>query len=579
MMKKNLLYILLIIPFSIFAQNREHAFEVNSRLGRGINFGNIFEGDPSWGLGWEDHWSDDFPVMISQLGFDHVRIPIRWEPSARSLSNYPYTINADFLNKMKGVVDVCLNNNLMVIIDMHHHEELLADPVLQKDRFLSQWKQISQAFSEYSDDLLFEIINEPNNGLVGNTLNVFLKDALNVIREDNPTRVVLITSEWDTPGTISKLVVPDDDNIILTQHCYVPTQFTHQGSGWVSNSDEWIGTTWNDTEPERYEIINQIKPIIKFSNDNNIPIHIGEFGAYSAADDVSREKWTTFMGRYIESLGWSWAYWEFSGGFGIYDRGTTQYRQFLVDALVNNQMPEPAALNKSTIYTSDFSSSTDNWTTVDRVGTGAQSSVANEEGQLVCHIEYTGISASDIKLMRDGIVLEAGKQYQVTFKAKAAEQRWVTAYVGAGSSPWMPYGDYQPLIIDDTMSEYSFSFTMEDNISDNDARIKFDIGTNSADLYFEYVKLEEVSLKTTGFKDLKYINTSVYPNPVIDKLFINNLDDFQTLKVININGRVIKSLKITNALNEIDLKDLQSGLYLVALYKSSGRHICKIVKK
>jgi hypothetical protein len=42
-MKIVLAAFLFIVALNSYSQNREHAFEVNKRLGRGINYGNMFE--------------------------------------------------------------------------------------------------------------------------------------------------------------------------------------------------------------------------------------------------------------------------------------------------------------------------------------------------------------------------------------------------------------------------------------------------------------------------------------------------------------------------------------------------------
>jgi endoglucanase len=117
--------LIILISIPIFSQNREHAFEVNKRLGRGINYGNMFEA-PSENV-WGNPWKPQYAKMISDLGFNHIRVPIRWEPADRSSAIAPYTINPAFLNRIKQVVDSAINNNLHVIINMHHHATEFAD--------------------------------------------------------------------------------------------------------------------------------------------------------------------------------------------------------------------------------------------------------------------------------------------------------------------------------------------------------------------------------------------------------------------------------------------------------------------
>ncbi len=118
--------ILFFLALNLFSQNREHAFEVNKLLGRGINYGNMFEAPSE--TEWGNPWKPQYAKMIADLGFSHVRIPIRWEPAARSSATAPYTISTTFLNRIKQVVDSALNNNLHAIINMHHHDALFANP-------------------------------------------------------------------------------------------------------------------------------------------------------------------------------------------------------------------------------------------------------------------------------------------------------------------------------------------------------------------------------------------------------------------------------------------------------------------
>ena len=97
---------------------------------------------------------------------------------------------------------------------MHHHEALYSDTEGQKERFLSQWSQIAKHFKDYPAELLFEVLNEPHGDLTPQLWNSFFADALEVIRETNPDRVVLMgTANYGGPGglpyiqLISSLVI------------------------------------------------------------------------------------------------------------------------------------------------------------------------------------------------------------------------------------------------------------------------------------------------------------------------------------------------------------------------------------
>lgn len=573
-MRPIILILFILGQFSVFAQNRDHAFEINDKLGRGINYGNMFEAPTE--TGWGNPWQPEYAKMIADLGFNHVRIPIRWEPEARSSSTPPYTIEATFLNRIKEVVDSALNNGLMAIINMHHHEALFEDPDGQKARFLAQWEQISEFFKDYPDDLLFEILNEPNGNLTATKWNTFLVDALAKIRVKNPTRVVLIgTPEWGGLGGLSKLQLPDDDNIILTVHYYNPFQFTHQGAEWSEGSDAWLGTKWNDTETERQVVQNDFAPLKTMEEQQNIPVHIGEFGAYNKADETSRKKWTTYLARYFESLNWSWAYWEFSAGFGIYNPGSDTYNQFLVDALLHNPMPEPAYYVGTPVYTSDFSQNTSGWNLYTQGG--AVAIKENSSGNLDVTISNVGTENWHIQLVKNNVRLQAGNKYRVTFTAKAAGQRQINAYTGQSASPWSSYSGYNTSTLSTEFVTYSYVFDM--NVTDNAARIVFDMGHSAENVSIKSIILESIELQEPSSSILrKDVNSRIFPNPINNELTVDNLDDFQEIVVSNLQGNVVFSRTLNNFNNQIDVSPLSSGIYFVSLQNQKNRFTTKIIK-
>lgn len=84
---------------------------------------------------------------------------------------------------------------------------------------------------------------------------------------------------------------------------------------------------------EREAIDLAIKHAADWARARNMPVHLGEFGAYSPADMDSRARWTRAVRRSAERHGMAWAYWELAAGFGFFDPQARVYRQALVDAL------------------------------------------------------------------------------------------------------------------------------------------------------------------------------------------------------------------------------------------------------
>ncbi|MBN8692144.1 MAG: T9SS type A sorting domain-containing protein [Bacteroidetes bacterium] len=73
-----------------------------------------------------------------------------------------------------------------------------------------------------------------------------------------------------------------------------------------------------------------------------------------------------------------------------------------------------------------------------------------------------------------------------------------------------------------------------------------------------------------GISESEKLNSSisVYPNPAASKLFVemkNELSSEIELNLRNIDGRKIKSLRLTNKKQEIDLSEISSGIYFVEI--------------
>ena len=133
-------------------------FEQNRRLGRGVNLGNALEApqEGEWGVTLREEYFQ----LIKDAGFDAVRIPIRW--SAHAAPTAPYTIDASFFERVDWAVDQAFSRGLLVVVNVHHYEEIMQDPQEHRERFLALWEQIADHYRAYPADLLFEVLNEPN---------------------------------------------------------------------------------------------------------------------------------------------------------------------------------------------------------------------------------------------------------------------------------------------------------------------------------------------------------------------------------------------------------------------------------
>lgn len=561
-----------LMPTMSWAQagTRSAAFAINERLGRGINMGNAFEAPSE--TAWDNPWQPEYFKIMADLGFNHVRIPIRWEPADRSMDTAPYTIEPSFLERIKLVVDEALKNKLQPIINMHHHDALFENPDGQKERFLAQWNQIASYFQSYSDSLLFEVLNEPHGNLTPAMWNTYFNDALTEIRKTNPTRCVLMgTADFGGLSGVQYLDLPEDENIIVSVHYYNPFQFTHQGAEWVgTEADAWLGTQWYDTEAERATVANEFSALQQFSDEQHVPVHVGEFGAYSKADMASRVRWTTYLARWFEEQGFSWAYWEFSAGFGIYNPQTETVLTDLANALLVNTMPDPTPIELTPVYTSDFSLGTDGWSFSTQ--SGASGTLSSAGGSLSVSITNGGTEGWHAQLVKNGISLIKDKMYRFSFQAQALANRSVSCYLGRASTPWTSYSGYLNADISTEWKDFSYTFTMA-QASDPTARIVFDAGKVATGFNLRDVKVEMITIGPSSVGELKK-PVHYFPNPVRDYLYINEDHLFQQVLVFDMQGRLVRR----QSMGDVDMQGLLPGFYMVELRGNEGFSRIKVLK-
>jgi endoglucanase len=310
------------------------AFAVNRRLGRGINFGNTLEAprEGAWGLRLEPEYFD----RIKEAGFNSVRIPIKW--SAHAQAAPPYALDEAFARRVDWALDQAKSHGLAAVVNVHHYEQMDADPDQAQPRMVALWRQIAERYRDRPPEVVFELLNEPHDKLTDERWNEAVPPILAAVRASNPRRAVVVgPGHWNGIGSLPKLRLPDDPNLIVTVHYYSPFEFTHQGASWVKGSDKWKGRTWEGTPQQVEAVRKDLGKAAAWAAEHKRPVYLGEFGAFSGADLASRVRWTRAVAREAEKLGMSWAYWEFGSGFGAYDPRAHAWRQPLLDALLDRQ--------------------------------------------------------------------------------------------------------------------------------------------------------------------------------------------------------------------------------------------------
>ena len=143
--------------------------------------------------------------------------------------------------------------------------------------------------------------------------------------------------QWNQIAKLKDLQLPKEDRHLIAHiHYYSPFHFTHKNASWVKGSKEWKdGDTWDGSPAEQAATRKDFAIAQAWSKQENRPIFLGEFGASGSNPNfAARVRWTRFVRDTAEVNGFTWAYWEYQAGFGVWDPQAKQWRQDLLGALV-----------------------------------------------------------------------------------------------------------------------------------------------------------------------------------------------------------------------------------------------------
>ena len=305
------------------------AFEQNRLLGRGVN---IIGYDPLWRSRERARFQEKHFRLLKEAGFNSVRINLH--PFQYMDPTNGWALHRDWLNTMDWAVDKATAHGLQVILDCHEYNRMGEEPEKHKDQFLAFWKQLSEHCQKAPGSVVFEILNEPNKKLTPELWNEYLGEAVVVIRQSNPTRNVIAgPAFWNSVDHLKELRLPADDrHLIVTIHYYKPMEFTHQGASWTGQRDK-TGIAWG-SDADRKAVEEDFARVAEWSKGNERPIFLGEFGAYDKGAMEFRVRYTDFVARTAERLGFSWAYWQFDNDFILWDMKADQWVKPILGALI-----------------------------------------------------------------------------------------------------------------------------------------------------------------------------------------------------------------------------------------------------
>lgn len=329
----------------------------------GWNLGNQLESN-SDGTPSETAWGN--PVITENLikqvkaqGFKSIRIPVSY--LSKIGAGPDYTIDSKWLDRVQEVVDMCIDNGLYAIINVHGDGYysikggwlLCGEPASEQEtikaKYEKVWEQIANRFKNYDDHLVFESMNEVFDGSYGtpkpeyyNNINAYNQIFVDTVRKaggNNNSRYLLIpgwntdinftTGDCDTYTMEAKFVIPNDSRIMVSVHYYTPWEFcVDEGK---DTFYKWGDSVKKFVKPRQSETLvnRQFDKLYNAFIKNGYGVVIGEYGSNDrTSKDKSNTIYRAYFAEYVNYAAHQrnivTVYWDngYNGnhGFGLFDR-------------------------------------------------------------------------------------------------------------------------------------------------------------------------------------------------------------------------------------------------------------------
>jgi endoglucanase len=242
-------------------------------------------------------------AAVAAAGFGAVRIPVTW--IGRFGPAPDYVLSPTFLARVEQVVNYALDQDLYVIINVHHDgaENVegewisLVDEAGQVNaahteavlvQFRKIWTQIAGHFGSFGDRLIFEAMNEIKVGYDAplpayydqvNGLNQAFVDTVRATGGNNAERCLVVPGyNTNIDYTLAGFETPMDTSpgkLILSDHYYDPWSFAGEAS-----TQTWgAGSPGTDSWGQEEWVVSQIAKLKTTFIDRGLPMIWGEYGA------------------------------------------------------------------------------------------------------------------------------------------------------------------------------------------------------------------------------------------------------------------------------------------------------------
>ncbi len=354
--------------------------ELLFEMGLGTNLGNTLDGHLSFNpmeTAWQSSTTTKaYITALHDAGYNTIRIPVTWGKTIQGTIETGFTIKEDWINRVKQVVDYCIEQDMYVIINIHHDGaeqdgwlRVASDHIDDVYYLFEQmWRLIAEEFKDYDHHLIFESMNEITcmEGDAKNSaeaieydtpiimnLNQIFVNTVRATGSNNTTRWLAAVAHYANNGSHDIFSMPvdaynDDEQLMFAAHIYKHS----------------TNVSW--TYEEIYDVVDGLKSM---ANKFNVPMYLGEWGnrTYEQAgtdsgyNDVERAYFCEIVTRACQVAGVVPCVWDQGfGNNGEYETGLYTYWnrgmkrpvfKNIIEAMVRGVYLEASELNKDYDFT------------------------------------------------------------------------------------------------------------------------------------------------------------------------------------------------------------------------------------
>lgn len=272
---------------------------------------------------------------IAANGANLIRLNFNRHPLMKK--EPPYEFDEDAFSKLDRILIWSKKFGLKVVIDPHttpgtdvstttKADDDLWSNSLFHDLLVKLWDRIAQQYSNKNDIIAgYDLLNEPSAKALPfpsgpGDYNALIRKLISTIRMHDKSTAIIIEPPVLKQGDrfivnriegVKYLNLPQDNNLVVSPHMYLPLSFTHQGVGSRKAGIPYAGTV-DGINLNKATLAAMLQPAVEFSKKNGIPIFIGEFSASRTAG-IDGNLYLKDLLELFSEYNWSWAYHDFRG--------------------------------------------------------------------------------------------------------------------------------------------------------------------------------------------------------------------------------------------------------------------------